>query len=88
MGIAQLVERQFVALKVVGSNPTIHPPRMKFIKIEKFKIKKKKFKKNKFILLKLIESSTNAVLSIKNVSIFKNLSLYNFMPNCFSYLIR
>jgi hypothetical protein len=25
VGVAQLVERQFVALKVVGSNPTIHP---------------------------------------------------------------
>lgn len=48
--VAQLVERQFVALKVVGSSPT-HHPRMQLVTFfRKNKIKKKIFKKKHHLM--------------------------------------
>lgn len=73
-----MVERQFVALKVVGSNPTIHPYCMRFLSLERFKVKKKKFKKNTSLITSFVNRElTSNVINIKNKTFYKNICMYN-----------
>lgn len=68
-----MVERQFVALKVVGSNPTNYPLN-KVIFFKKNKIKKRQFRKKTFLIQKI------TIFKNKNHFFYKNLSKYtNFL---------
>lgn len=80
-----MVERQFVALKVVGSSPTIHPL-SGVSSLKKFKIKKKIFKKNTFLLknIKLEGGISTKLLPLffvlKKIN-FNNISERDFKKN-------
>jgi hypothetical protein len=70
--VAQLVERQFVALKVVGSSPTHHPRMQAVTFFQKNKVKKKIFKKKHHLI------DATAYLSLGNYyTELKNLFCWN-----------
>ena len=77
-----MVERQFVALKVVGSNPTSHPLVVVGTAITFFqqkKIKKKIFKKKHSFIGLIVFAKT-----LQNNSVLKNLFNYNYYKNIFN----
>ena len=79
--MAQLVERQFVALKVVGSNPTSHPlvvTGTAFTFFQKKKIKKNFFKKRHHLIKLLMFEK-----ELQRGSVLKNIFNYNFYKNIF-----
>jgi len=78
-GCGSMVERQFVALKVVGSNPTIHPL-VKITFFKRNKVQRKLFKKktNLVILFKQVY-----IILKKNTIFLKKSKILNFYENYF-----